>query len=115
MLPPIAFAAVPTTVFHPLPNAPGNSSIVHVTPSVIRRCLTHKSWTQIEGDPDSAHMKEIIRTLEQDRRYLILECMQQTRAQILLDYLQELDVGIALSPLPPSSNPPADVRLVMPV
>ncbi|EGD81819.1 hypothetical protein PTSG_02533 [Salpingoeca rosetta] len=74
------------------------------------KCITHKSWEKVkEHMVDSPHMKEIQDYLEHDKRYHLLENDPTTRAQLLVDYMQELQRR-GTPPPPTASNPNEEQR-----
>jgi len=70
------------------------------------KCITHKSLSAV-GEA-GGHMKEILSSLENDKRYLDLAYASDERAEHLSRYMQELDTQGA--PLPPTASKPTERR-----
>jgi len=50
--------------------------------------ITHRSKEQIKDS--RKHLSDIIQVLKNDRRYLVLDCMEDERERLLMNYLEEL-------------------------
>ena len=53
------------------------------------KIITYKSKNQIEEA--DRHYKDIVEVLKNDQRYLVLDCVQKERAEILDEFINELD------------------------
>jgi len=67
------------------------------------RNITYKSMKQIEESDQ--HIKDIEKTLENDKRYLVLDCVAEDRKRLLLSYIEDLDRQGA--PPPPTASEPS--------
>lgn len=68
------------------------------------KILTHKSKKLI--DESDQHLQDIIAVLQNDQRYLRLDCIEDERREILLNYVDELERR-GPPPPPTASEPPA--------
>ncbi|OWF46304.1 transcription elongation regulator 1-like [Mizuhopecten yessoensis] len=67
------------------------------------KLITYRSKKLLE-ETDS-HMKDIITILQNDKRYLILDCVEDERSKILMSYIDDLDrKGV---PPPPTASEPS--------
>ena len=67
------------------------------------KVLTHKTKKLIEESDQ--HLQEILATLQNDKRYLILEQFEEERRELLMDYIRELDKRGP--PPPPTASEPS--------
>jgi len=67
------------------------------------KLITYKS-KQLSGENDQ-HLKDILAVLENDKRYLILDCVPEDRNKILMGYMEDLErKGV---PPPPTASEPS--------
>jgi transcription elongation regulator 1 len=71
------------------------------------KIITYKSHRLVRES--EKHYKEIVKVLENDQRYLVLECTSEERDRILHDYLAELHRK-GPPPPPTASNPSERLR-----
>jgi len=69
------------------------------------KILTYKSKKMI--DESDQHLQDIIAVLQNDQRYLILDCVEDERREILMEYIEELDRK-GPPPPPTASEPPSN-------
>jgi len=67
------------------------------------KIITWKSKKMIEESADQ-HLQDIIAVLQNDKRYLVLECDVDARRQILMDYIEE--IHRKGPPPPPTASEP---------
>ena len=70
------------------------------------KILTYKSKKMI--DESDQHLQDIIAVLQNDKRYLILECYEDERREILMGYIDELERKGP--PPPPTASEPTTAR-----
>jgi transcription elongation regulator 1 len=72
------------------------------------KILTHKSKKLI--DESDQHLTDIVQILQNDKRYLVLDCIEDERREILLNYVDELDRK-GPPPPPTASEPQSSAQL----
>ncbi|XP_074593867.1 transcription elongation regulator 1 [Brevipalpus obovatus] len=67
------------------------------------KIITYKSKKSIEDSEQ--HLQDIIAVLQSDKRYLVLDCIEDERRHLLMSYIEELDRKGP--PPPPTASEPA--------
>jgi len=75
---------------------------------LLRECklITHKTRSALKTSPDK--MKEIIAMLENDKRYIDLECLEEERDEVIQNFIEEL--YRRGPPPPPTATEPNRLR-----
>jgi transcription elongation regulator 1 len=71
------------------------------------KVISYKSHNLVKES--EKHYNEIIKVLENDKRYLVLECVAEERERILQDFMRELHLK-GPPPPPTASNPSERLR-----
>lgn len=70
------------------------------------KIITYKSKKMIEDSEQ--HLQDIIAVLQNDKRYLVLDCIEDERRHLLMSYIEEL--GRKGQPPPPTASEHANTR-----